>query len=162
MVAPELRARLTASRAVLGDFRAEVARSPLSRPLSGSWADRLAAELDSVCNGLAGALSMLGDASEASAAQEHQAALRDLVAAIAEITAPPYPALDPDPEVTRRHIEEFRDLQRDRAHQVASAARHVTEYAPAPDVIHAFARGLRAARQPDYPVTPEPETEAGQ
>jgi len=89
---------------------------------------------------------------------DHQAALRDLVAAIAEVAAPPFPTIDPDPDVTRGHIEDFRDLQRDRAHQVASAARHVTDYDPAPDVIHAFARGLRRdARQPSYPVAAEPE-----
>lgn len=92
---------------------------------------------------------------------ETEAALRDLVAAIADVAAPPYPALDADPDVTRLHIEEFRDLQRSRAHLIASHARHVTEFDPSPEVIHAFARGLRQdARQPDYPVAPEGEVQS--
>jgi hypothetical protein len=91
-----------------------------------------------------------------SAAIEQLAALRELVATIAEIAAPSFPAIGPDPDVTHGHIEEFRDLQRDRAHQVASAARHVTLFDPGPDVIRSFAWDLRSrAGQPSYPVAPE-------
>ncbi len=85
---------------------------------------------------------------------ETEAALRDLIAAIAETAAPPFPAVDPDPEVTWRHVEEFRDLQRSRAHLIASHARHVTELDPSPDVIRAFARDLRRLPEPGYPVAP--------
>jgi hypothetical protein len=44
----ELAARRTAAAAVLADFRAEVARSPLSQPPAGSWAYRLAIAVDNL------------------------------------------------------------------------------------------------------------------
>jgi hypothetical protein len=45
-VSAELAARRTAAAAILADFRAEVARSPLSQPPAGSWALRLAIAVD--------------------------------------------------------------------------------------------------------------------
>ena len=86
----------------------------------------------------------------------------DLVAAIAEVAAPPYPEIGPDHDANARNAEGFRDLQRSRAHHVASAARYVTEHEPSADVINAFARGLRRdARQASYPVPAEPEAGTG-
>jgi hypothetical protein len=44
----EMAARRTAAAAVVADFRAELARHPLSRPPDGSWAFRLAEEVGSL------------------------------------------------------------------------------------------------------------------
>ena len=40
---------------------------------------------------------------------DHQAALRDLVAAIAGVAAPPWPEIGPDPDANARNMEDFRD-----------------------------------------------------